>query len=217
MRFDQNFLASVINHVGDTESPEVTPGGGDEGKENGKIKLEDKRKVLGATGASINKEKDLKSGSYNEATIKNVIKAAKKKGVDPNTALAVALQETHFGNLNPENLGNVYTGSSKAPEGYDQQAWDLVSILKEKMTEGQKLGFKDENMLIQMYNGLGKLGPSKTIGVKPIDTYYGIKVTKEHPLDLRKNPLYGKTIIDLRENIIKKSEAIQKLISTNEL
>ncbi len=64
-----------------------------------------------------------------------------------------------------------------------------------------------------MYNGMGKLGVQRMNG-KPTPTkYYGLDVTEKAPLDLKKNPLYGKTIQDLRDNVIKKNPRIQKLLA----
>ena len=191
---------NLENHIG--ESIAADPN---------KIQLQDTRKVALATGAKI--QPGQTNGTYDTAIINNVIAAAKHVGVDPNTALAVALQESHMGVKNPENLGNVYAGYGKAPDGLNQQAYELAKTLRDKMDEGKRLGFKDEAHQLQMYNGMGKLKVGMMNG-KPTPTkYYGIDVTKDQPLDLKKNPLYGKTIQDLRENVIKKNPRIQKLIS----
>lgn len=175
-----------------------------------KVSLNDARTVSLATGAKI--KPGGTSGTFNAGTIRNVIAAAKHAGIDPNTALAVALQESHLGNKNPENLGNVYAGYGKAPAGLNQQAYELTAFLKEKMDEGKKLGYKDEAHQIQMYNGMGKLGVQRINGKAQPTKYYGLPVTENAPLDLKKNPLYGKTIQDLRENVIKKNSRIQKML-----
>lgn len=220
MKVDQSFVDAVNNHISSLEG--VTVGGGDPKKnippdDPTKIKLEDKRKMLAATNVPINKEKDLKSGTYDKQRIKNIIKAAKHVGIDPNTAISVALQESHIGNLNDQNIGNVYAGYGKAPAGLDQQSYELAAFLKEKITEGKKLGYKDEAHQLQMYNGMGKLKSTYSVNgkIQP-QKFYGIEVSEGHPLDLKKNPLYGKTIIDLRDNLIKTNEEIQKLIHSSE-
>jgi len=66
-----------------------------------------------------------------------------------------------------------------------------------------------------MFNGMGKLFPrTKINGVSQPENYYGLRVTQDNPLDMRKNPVYGKTIQDLRDNVIKTSPEIQGLINT---
>lgn len=209
------YQKAITDHIANLDS--VVDAGDEGGKPKPEtVEVKDTRKKLAATGADINREKDLKSGHYNKQTLKNIIKAAKHVGIDPNTAMAVALQESHFGNLNPENLGNVYASYNKIPEGIDRQSYEMVQFLKEKMEEGKKMGIKDEATLLQTYNGLGKLGPQKLtvngqVQYQPTK-YYGIEVTKDKPLDLKKNPLYGKTIIDLRDNILKQNQEIQALV-----
>lgn len=176
------------------------------------VNIDDKRTKLLSTGAAV--KPGQATGKYDRARILNIIKASRHVGIDPNTALSVALQETKLGNLNPENIGNVYAGYGKAPAGLDQGSWEMASFLKEKMEEGKKMGFTDEAHWIQNYNGLGKLKSTTMMGKPQPTKYYGIEVTPDNPLDMRKNPLYGKTIIDLRENVIKQNKDIQSLISS---
>lgn len=180
-----------------------------------KVLLQDQRTISGATGAKI--ERGQTTGTYNTDTIKNIIKASRHVGIDPNLAIAVGLQESHLGNKSPDNLGNISSGGySKIPEGLDPQAYAMAQMLKDKMDEGKKLGYKDEAHLIQMYNGMGKLKPNMSVGgvLQPMK-YYGIEVTKDKFLDLKKNPLYGKTIQDLRDNVVKKNPRIQKMLAEN--
>lgn len=173
------------------------------------INIKDVRKINGATGSKMS-DSFSKSGAYDANVIRNVIKAAKHNGVDPNLALAVALQETGMGSKT--TLDNVvHWVYGEAPKGLDQGAWELTKALKEKMTEGKKLGFNDEAHAIQMFNGMGKL---KAQDGKP-KTMYGIKITPDQPLDMKKNPVYGRTIIDIRDNVIKNHPEIQSLISNS--
>lgn len=173
--------------------------------------INDGRKVVAATGDKMSNVFS-KSGSYDTNTIKNVIKAAKFNNVDPNLALAVALQETGLGkNTTLDNVVHNWYGD--APKGLDRGAWMLTKELKSKIDEGKKLGFKDEALLIQMFNGMGRLYPQLRVnGVLQPQKMYGITVTKDKPLDMRKNPVYGKTVIDLRDNVIKSHPEIQSLI-----
>lgn len=174
------------------------------------IKIEDKRKVLAASGTPFS-EKYSKAGSYDQNFIVNVIKAAKHNGVDPNLALAVALQETNMGRISMDQVVHQYV--EDAPKGIDQGAYELTKVLRDKMKEGKSLGFKDEAHMIQMFNGMGKLYPGlKVAGKYQPQRLYGIMVTGDTPLDMKKNPVYGRTIQDLRDNVIKGNETIQQLI-----
>lgn len=166
------------------------------------INLKDTRKVRATTGEKINPNVDLKADKYNKAIIDNIIKKAKAVGVDPSTMLAIALQETNFGKTDP-NLGHV-------KKGYKGYPYSYIDFYKQKLNEAK---FKDELLQIQYYNGLGTVYPETE------EDYHGYEMQKIYgvPLpasgiNMRKNPLYGKQIIDLRDNVILKNPYIQKAL-----
>lgn len=175
------------------------------------LKLADNRKVIGATGVPF-ADKYSKAGAYSPEFMSHIVKAANHVGVDPNLALAIALQE---GRMKKDDVASAIVSSrnvgEKPPEGLDDDAYQLAKIIKSKMTEGKNLGFHDEARQIQMFNGMGKIFPRSNVGH---ESYYGIPVSKENPLDMRKNPVYGRTIQDLRDNVIMKSPELQKLIAS---
>lgn len=179
------------------------------------ISIKDARKRLLATGVPFS-DKYSKGGNYNPDTINNIVQAAKLNGVDPNLALAVSLQETNLGNLDPDNIGRLMISPDtygSAPKGINQDAYAFTKYLKEKMEYGKKLGYADEAHQIQAYNGLGKLTPSlKVNGVPQAERFYGLLVNPGQSLNMRENPLYGKTIMDLRDNLIRTNPEIQRLI-----
>lgn len=175
------------------------------------FQLHDKRKVFGATGVPMSNRYN-KGGAYSPSFMTDIVKAAQHQGVDPNLALAVALQES---NMKPDDLEGAIASSkevgAKTPEGLNENAYQFAKILKAKMAEGKQLGFSDEARQIQMFNGMGKIFPrSKGMGD---ESYYGIKVSRDNPLDMRKNPVYGRVIQDLRDNVIKNNPDLQKFIA----
>lgn len=166
------------------------------------INLKDTRKIRATTGEKINPNVDLKADKYNKAIIDNIIKKAKAVGVDPSTMLAIALQETNFGKTD-SNLGHV-------KKGYKGYPYSYIDFYKQKLNEAK---FKDELLQIQYYNGLGTVYPETE------EDYHGYEMQKIYgvPLpasgiNMRKNPLYGKQIIDLRDNVILKNPYIQKAL-----
>ena len=179
-----------------------------------KIEIVDNRKVNATTGKPINPNVDLTSGKYNQDTIKKIVVAANKIGIDPYTALSVGLQETKLGTTDG-NIGHtigkqdVNTKDIKSSEEY------FVNVLKSKMDYANKLGIKDEDTILQTYNGLGKVYPETEQnyhGFK-MKKVYGVDVPKEG-IDMRKNPLYGKRIVDLRDNVLKQNPDLVKYVDS---
>lgn len=184
------------------------------------IQLQDKRSINPATGTPY-KTPGSKGIKTNEEDVKAIIAHAKAKGVDPRTALAIALQETNIGQLNP-NYGSAWStfADEGLPEGRDAYANVLAKAIKEKMSyanelRGKGILPKGEEYDLQTYNGLGKLSPTASIGGQVQNaSYYGIPVTAHSPLDLKKNPAYGKIVRQLRDEVIGNNADISRLIET---
>lgn len=184
------------------------------------IQLTDKRKINPATGMPY-KTPGSKGIKANEDDIKAIIAHAKAKGIDPRGALAIALQETNIGQLDP-NYGSAW--STFEDEGMtddrNRYANVLAKAMKEKMAyanelRGKGLLPKGEEYDLQTYNGLGKLAPTLRVGGKLQDaSYYGIPVTANQPLDLKKNPAYGKIVRQLRDEVIGTNPRIAELIES---
>ena len=184
------------------------------------IKIQDKRKVNATSGKPINPNKDLVSGNYNQDTIKRIVIAANDYGVDPYTALSIGLQETQLGKTD-SNIGHVIGGHDisnddrKFPNRINSPEEDLVRILKYKQEHARKLGIKGEAGEIQSYNGLGKIYPQTEQhyhGFK-MKQIYGVDVPKTG-IDMKQNPLYGKRIIDLRDNVLRQNPNLVEYINT---
>lgn len=187
--------------------------------------IKDTRTTNPVTGEKINPNRDLKSADYPLDIIKTTIKGAKLVGVDPYLSLAVAMQENlkdpsgtepYHLRFKPKSTWENYTdevqvNSQKNPELF-KQSLDFNSFLLEKMQEGKKRGYTDSAGQVQAYNGYGKLfsDTEKHYYGHENRKFYGVDVTKE-PLDLSKNPAYGKTVMSLK-HMLERNQDIKNLI-----
>lgn len=181
-------------------------------KDTKHLMISDTRKINPATGQPF-KNAGSMSAKVNPDVVSAIARQALAKGVDPDTALAIALQETHMGNKNPE-VGSAwsYFPDEGIADEYERGANSMVKAMMEKAAYAKQLGFdkKGEDFIWQAYNGYGKLKPM--LSTNKVENYYGVPVTRDRPLDMAKNPVYGKTIISLRDELIKKNPEIQALI-----
>lgn len=165
----------------------------------------------------------LKTGKYSKLKIANLLKAAKAVGVDPTEALGIALQEGAFGKGNSKTteetrsrrnragLGNVTNAgfgekdnqfiNDLAAKGYDYDSVKLAYALKLKNNYAKQLGFNDDALRLQGYNGYGTLTPKLFGGAT---TAYGVDIT--NGVDLKKNPLYGKRVLQLKKDLMSNAD-----------
>ena len=176
------------------------------------LNVKDNRKINATTGKKINPNKDLMSGKYSEQLISDITKEAIKQGIDPHTAIAISLQETNLGRRD-DNVGHVLS-----KYGTGDPIYDMVSSLKQSQEKAKSLGLKNENDVLQTYNGRGKIFPNTEQGYHgfKMKQIYGVDLPAEG-IDMRKNPLYGKRVIDLRENIVKQNPAINTIVNNKGL
>lgn len=200
---------AIFNRLG------VTSGMGGSGDGNKPIdptliKLEDKRKKNPISGQPF-KTGQNKSLSVNPDVIKQIIAQAKAKGIDPYTALAISYQESGLDNKNPFNLNPDFFGKS-----FGNPEEGIKSIMKQMdyAKNLQKTGVipQGEDFMLQGYNGYGKIkkGHQDLEGATSI---YGVPIPAEG-FDFRKNPLYGKTVMSLRDEILKQNPQISDLVNT---
>jgi hypothetical protein len=179
------------------------------------IHIDDNRDIEATSGNPV-KQTSKFSGKYDRKTIEQIAETAKKKGIDPYTALALSMQESGIGNARSDNPFSIDIGAlnKKQQDKFSEDPLAFsMDFLKDKLSYAQRLGKKDEASKLQAFNGYGKLFRDTEMPEDGGDTnqWYGIDVTKQ-PLDMNKNPAYGKRIIDLRENVIKKNPEIQKIV-----
>lgn len=190
---------------------------------NADISIKDSRKIDIATGRNVTDTNKL-SYDASPALLKEIITKAKKNGMDPYTALAMAHQETGYklpkANKyfpDPIKAANPFTVGAKdefGPKHIKIGEWmsqnpkansidAFMELYKQKVAHAQKLGKKDEASIIQGWNGYGKLA-------KGDKGNYGLN----KDIDMNSNPIYGKRIIDIRDNIIKKNPDLVKLVES---
>jgi hypothetical protein len=165
------------------------------------IKLNDGRKIRMTTGKKINPNRDLKGGDYILNDIQQALKIGKQRGLskeDLYNLAAMDLAETGWGNTDNQ-MGHVLNGRGDTfPEKF-------VNAYIDKMKYADDLHVKDPMKRLQIYNGNGWVYPKtekKYHGFEMKDIY-GVPIGKG--IDLSKNPLYGKEVTDLRENVLKKN------------
>jgi hypothetical protein len=208
-------------------------GGGDfypyDGGYRKPVTIKDTRKVNATSGKPINPNKDLKTGNYDSKIINDIIVASKYFNFDPATALAVGLQETNLGKTD-ENIGHVldsvsmpydivYDNSQRATinarqrEIVDPWVAQMVGVLDEKISQAKKNRIKEPAMQIQYYNGLGRVFPDteKDYHGFSMQSIYGVPLPPQG-ISMKENPLYGKRILDLRDNVILSDPNLQKYI-----
>lgn len=186
-----------------------------------KININDNRQINPATNQPFKNPNTRKSVSVDAEHVKRIIAHAKSQNVDPYTALAISLQESNIGQTD-ENYGHVIGKDNwkNIPENLpmqDRQAYALVNTIKNKMQIAKNLGYdkQGEAYALQAYNGYGNLYPSTEADYHKgnVPSFYEIPVSHQNPLRLSQNPAYGKTIISLRDELLKKSPEIQELIA----
>jgi hypothetical protein len=166
-----------------------------------RISIEDNRLVDAITNKKLTKKAPLVA---DKDFIKNVVSAAKRNGIDPYTALAMAYQETNMGDGwkdNPFHMSRIQT---------EDPLEESMLFLKEKYELAKRLGKKNEADIIQAWNGYGKITPKSEYKT---NMYYGIDVSK-NPIDMNTNPVYGKRILDIRDNILKKNKNIINIVNS---
>jgi hypothetical protein len=193
----------------------------------GAITLKDKRKILSTSQKPIRPNVDLKGGEYDGAIINEILSAAKRYNYDPYTALAVGLQESTLGKAG-ENIGHTLYESTipsvlpnsnavyddlNSDEKVKRNIDNMVRFLIEKKKEANKNNLTGELQELQAYNGY-KLKPETELDYygHPNKMAYGV-VIPEEGLNLKQNPLYGKQIVDLKENVLKKNPELLKMVT----
>lgn len=143
-------------------------------------------------------------------TARQIISQAKKNKVNPYEALAIAYQESGIeGNnrayhLNPNEYGTPFGGAElgiKSIIAQDQYARDL-----------QKRGVipQGDAYRLQGYNGYGTIRKGHA-DLEGAGSIYGIPIPEEG-INMKKNPLYGKRIIDIMNNTLKSNPQLRDMI-----
>ena len=176
------------------------------------VSIKDTREIDAVTNTAMTDTNRMHT-EMDSTTIKKIAEEARRHKIDPYTAIAIGIQETGF---KPEHADNPYSifqmvnnlDDLKSMEG-DPIGFSMKK-LSEKFDYAKKLGKKTDEEIIQAWNGYGKIKKG-TEGLG--DKAYGIDISKE-PIDMGTNPVYGKRVKDIRDNILKKNPEIVELINS---
>jgi hypothetical protein len=175
-----------------------------------RIKINDTRKVSPTSGLPL-KDTERKTLNADPELLRDIVKNAKSAGIDPLTALAISYQETGFNqegrgafNLNPQVFGKPVGNAEEGMRSLKEQ-FRLAADLQRRGIIPQT-----EEHYLQGNNGYGiiKRGHADLEGSHKI---YGLDIPQEG-INFKHNPLYGKTIISLRE-LLKANPQIMGMIN----
>jgi len=172
------------------------------------IHIKDNRTKRATTNKPINPNKDLITGNYPTQRFNEVIEIAKGRGMsreDIDRLAAIAMAETGMGKAD-SNIGRVLN--------YAGDAQGFVDAYQEKMNTANRLNLKKEEDKIQVYNGRGKVfsNTEKNEHGFNMQKIYGVPIPEEG-IDMKKNPLYGKNVLDI-ENVLKSNPEYNNYINS---
>ena len=204
--------------------PSYKTGGWLDKAQDGKIQLEDKRFLDPISGNPL-KQGNRKGYAVDSVLVDDLIQRSYKAGVNPNTTLAMGLQETGLGygnemgldaRYNPLHLNKTYG------EGKSDYLGDTFKLLQEKNKLADRLGKTDEASRIQAWNGYGTVwGATPMYGLDkkdmlsrdvPMDGVADGSTKKNYGISMSKNPVYGKTVVNLRDSVIAQNPQIQAMV-----
>ena len=167
------------------------------------LNISDPRKVLATTNKPLRPNSDLVSGKYSSNHLDKLMQEAKRQELSKQDMMdlsAMGFQETKWGRSD-DNIGHVM-GDWEGDDNYQR----FISAYKEKMKLSDKLGIKDPALRFQVYNGLGTITPKteKNYHGFEMQKIYGVPIPKEG-INMKKNPLYGKQVMDIRDNVLAKN------------
>jgi hypothetical protein len=173
------------------------------------ISIEDKRAKDSITGQDVSATKRL-GGKVSRKFAKEIVQKAVARGIDPYLALAIPHQESS--GFNEEWMDNPFMIMLNNPDELAKFEKDKVGysldFLKEKLEYAKKKGITDPATSIQAYNGLKKIDRGSFFGGTKA---YGVDIPEEG-INMRENPLYGKRVVDIRDNILKTNPDIVRLV-----
>ena len=168
------------------------------------LNIVDSRKKMATTNKPLRPNSDLVGGKYSSNHLDKLMQEAKRQKLSKQDMInlsAMGFQETKWDKEDEGNIGHTI-GNWKGKDEYQ----DFINAYKLKMKEADRLGIKDPATRLQIYNGFGKVYPSteKDYHGFNMKKIYGVPVPKEG-IDMKKNPLYGKQVMDIRDNVLAKN------------
>jgi hypothetical protein len=172
-----------------------------------KVKIRDNRKNDMVTGKAMTDTNRMHS-EVDQNLLRSLIVGAKAAKLDPYTVLAMSMQESNFDPENPMHID--FTQYKGIPE--ENLIGNTMDILNDKIRIAKSKGKNTEADIIQAWNGYGKFSNAND-EIKG-DRIYGINLLEQpnKTLDMNTSPVYGKRILDLRDNVIKTHPEIQAMV-----
>jgi hypothetical protein len=205
----------------------------------GGLSLVDKREVDAATGKPL--KYNIAFSGIDTSLVDRLVKESVDRGRDPYTVLAMAAQESQLGTggrgiSNPLHLNQDVFYNEKGeeiteigdtnPEYIDAVMKASFDLMDAKDRLADKRGYdreEDEALRLQGWNGWGTVwGTGPMYGLDKEEMLYksfedwetGMgDLREEWGINLKENPLYGKKIIDIRDNVIKNSPDIVERVT----
>ena len=173
------------------------------------FKIVDQRNIDSITGQPVSDYSKL-HGSFDATFVEEVVKKALARGIDPYTALAIPHVETGG---TPSGSANPFAVNYENPQQLEKLIADPIGasldILRQKLKLADKLGYDTYAKMVQMYNGMGTLTQGAVGGKKA----YGVEIPEEG-ISMKENPLYGKRIEDVRNNILMQNEELVSFVES---
>ena len=177
------------------------------------VNILDKRTIDMVTGKPLS-DRNRMHANVDSDYVKLVRDNALQHGIDPYTALAINLQESGFRPNKPGEMNNpfrVLPNSSMSIEDFGELNTNPVGYsikyMADKFKYAKRLGKKDEESILQAWNGYGKVGKN-TEGRQ--EKMYGLDL----PIDMSANPVYGKRIVNLRDSVIKTNPKLREIVES---
>jgi len=173
------------------------------------FKIVDQRTTDSITGQPVSPYSKL-HGTFDLSFVEEVVKKALQRGIDPYTALAIPHVETGG---TPSGSANPYSINYESPAQLEKLIADPIGasldILQAKLKLADKLGYNTYAKMIQVYNGMGKLTQGAVGGAKA----YGVQIPEEG-ISMKENPLYGKRVEDVRNNILMQNAELVSFVES---
>jgi hypothetical protein len=176
------------------------------------LKITDKRITDLITGQPV-KDTGRLGGQVDPAFVAEVVQKSMQRGMDPYTALAISHQET--GGFKKDYMDNPFSILWPNPEELAKYDLDPIGysldFLADKLKLAEKLGKKTFAEQVQFFNGTGRIMPD-TFG-RPMKKVYGVDIPPEG-ISMKENPLYGKRVEDIRNNILLQNTDLVRLVDS---
>jgi len=203
-----------------TYDPNFKTGGWLDKAQDGKIQLQDKRFLDPISGNPL-KQGNRKGYAVDSALVDDIIQTSYKSKIDPNTMLAKGLQESGLGqydNYFGDNESNWSSNDYLTEQGRHNMVVNAINLTKKKDSLAKSLGKTKDEDVIQAWNGYGRTKSTTPLYGLSKDQFDTKQVgSKEFPvtqysLDMNKNPVYGKTVVNLRDSVIAQNPQIQAMV-----